>query len=139
MPNKKSTKRAKKRKAKRKFDPSVLNRHHILWTASQYGRNYARRLRLHKWMVIPIPRDTLHKEIHLNVGCIPMPKGQLCKKAYLELVRLDELGLLDYEASLEDRINWLLDIWSIDEAPRTVLALQHQKQIVREFYHNQSP
>lgn len=119
---------------KRKFDPRARDKHHLLWPKNSYARGYAKALRSHNWLKMQIPRDTLHREIHAKLSCIPTPTYDLCKRAYLELVRLDKEGKLNYHARLEDRVAWLMDFWSIEEAPRTVLALREQWHIVHDFY-----
>lgn len=131
---KKLKKRIKKSQVKRPFNPSVKDRHHLLWQAAHYDRGYAKMLRLHPWLIMLIPRDTLHHEIHSKIGDIPTPDIELCKAAYLELVRLEQNEQLDYGTTIEERIDWLLDRFTIDNAPRTHLALLHQKEVVHSFY-----
>ena len=116
----------------------AYDRHHILWQARMYNKGYAKRLRTHPWMKVKTPRDTLHKEIHNKLACIPTPPQKLCKRAYLALIELEAHGQLRW-GTLEERIDWLLDIWSFEEAPYTVLALRDQKFIVHEFYRKSEP
>ena len=127
-------KRIQKSQNKRQFNPSVKDRHHLLWQAAHYNCGYAKRLRLHPWLIMLIPRDTLHHEIHCKIGDIPVPNDELCKAAYLELAQAETEGLLDYNSHAEDRIDWLLDHFTIDNAPRTYLALLHQREIIHSFY-----
>ena len=132
-------KRIKKSHQKRPFDPNIQDRHHLLWQAAHYNHGYAKRLRLHPWLIMLIPRDTLHHSIHNAIGDIPVPSDDLCKRAYFKLTELESQELLDYRATVEDRIDWLLDVWTLEEAPNTVLALLHQKKVVHDFYRNQPP
>lgn len=113
---------------------AVNDKHHLLFPASDYDRGYAKRLREHPYMAKMIPRDTLHQIIHAELASIPCPNGRLCKKAYIALIEAEDKGLVDYNASVEKRIDFLLDIWSFDDCPRTVFALLHEKEVVRSFY-----
>ena len=134
MAKRKLKKRIKKSRQKRPFNPSIQDRHHILWQAAHYNCGYAKRLRLYPWLIVLIPRDTLHHGIHSVIGDIPVPPDELCKEAFLELTELESAEKLDYSVPIEVRIDWLLDRFTIDSAPRTYLALLHQKEVVHEFY-----
>lgn len=126
----------KNKRVRRPFDPKVLNRHHILWVASTWDSagQYAHLLRHHEYMIKPVPRDTLHMEIHMTIGHIPVPSEEACKLAYLEIERCLAEGTISMKDTIEQRIDFLLDLWSFDAEPRTVLALQWQREIVRQFY-----
>lgn len=134
---------AKKRKLRKRiqesqnkcqFNQPVEDRHHLLWQAAHYGHGYAKMLRIHPWLIMLIPRDTLHHEIHSKIGDIPVPNDELCKAAYLELVQAETEGLLDYGATAEYRIDWLLNHFTIDNAPLTYLALINQRDVIHSFY-----
>lgn len=129
-------KKKKKSRKKQTFNPSALNTHHILWQARHWNVGYSRALRNNEYMKKLIPRDTLHKEIHCKIADVPVPSGELCKKAYLEIEKRLKEGTIDSKKdSIETRINLLLEVWDYDSCPRTVDALLKQRSIVTQFYY----
>ena len=137
----KQKKKSKKKHTKRPFDPTVLNRHHLLWISRRWDNagQYAHALRTHEYMIKPIPRDTLHMEIHMTLGHIPIPNEELCFKAFNEINERLKAGTISMDDTIEKRIDTLLDIWDFDSCPKTVLALRWQREIVKAFYQDYSP
>lgn len=124
----------KKRRKKKTINWSREDFHHILFQKRYWEKNYAKMLRMHPYAGKYIPQLTLHREIHAKVRSIPVPEGSECRRAYLELLRLEREGLIDVESdSVEQRIDFFVNIWS-NSSPSTVHALLEQKDIVSKFY-----
>ena len=82
-----------------------------------------------------IPRNTLHREIHGKLHDTPVPNGKECKKAFEELVRREQLGLIDVENdTIEQRIAFLNEMWKDDHCEATLAMLNWQAEIVSKFY-----
>ena len=63
------------------MDEKLLDRHHILWQKRHWGYGYAYLLRRSFVRTLDI---SLHRHIHARLADIPVPSGNLCKRAYLE-------------------------------------------------------
>ena len=82
-----------------------------------------------------IPQATLHRTIHSKIHDIPTPNGRECRKAYLELCLREREGLIDVKYdTLEQRIDFLLEVWSDDNCEATLAMLKWQRQVVQKFY-----
>lgn len=121
---------------KRKYHyNSTLDKHHLLFQGRHWQQGYAKALREHIYMTKYIPRDTLHREIHAKIHDIPCPNGRECKKAFEELCRRERRGLIDVERdTIEQRIDFLIEMWKDDNCEATIAVLNWQKQIVSKFY-----
>lgn len=117
-----------------KVNMSAVDCHHLLWQSGHWNTGYKKRLREHWYMKKMIPKNTLHREIHSKIADIIAPHDRLCEKAFRELTRMEREGLIHPEDTAEQRIDFLLSMWSIDECPMTVLALVYEQAIIREFY-----
>lgn len=124
----------KKKNQKKHFDPNTKNLHHILWQARHWNVGYSKALRNHEYMKKLIPKDTLHAQIHSEIADIPVPSPQACKRAIIEIEQRLKDGMISFDDTIEQRIDLLLDIWSFDDYPRTVMALRWQKELVAKFY-----
>lgn len=126
------------RKIRQKFNSIKTNNrldfHHILFQQKHWNSGFAKALRQHPYMGKMIPQRTLHSEIHSKIHDIPTPNGAECKAAYLELLRREQLGLINVENdSLEVRISFLIEVWE-DICPATVAMLKWQREVVSKFY-----
>ena len=111
------------------------DRHHILFQGRHWQNGYAKALREHTYMTKYIPRNSLHREIHSKIHDVPCPNGRECKKAFEELCRREREGLIDLEYdTLEQRIDFLIEMWQEDNCEATIAILKWQKQIVSKFY-----
>lgn len=125
----------KKKKKKQKNCCQGSDWHHILFQRKHWQQGYAKALREHPYMGKYIPQATLHRAIHGKIHDIPTPNGRECKKAYLELCRREQEGLIDIKYdSLEQRIDFLLEVWSDDNCEATLAMLRWQQQVVQKFY-----
>ena len=112
-------------KTRRGFD-----NHHLLWTRRSYDRGYARALRNHPYCQALIPKETLHKNIHHALRCIPVPAGTDAKNVFELLVWLERLELLDFDDPIEKKLKFLIDNLKTES---TVNALQTQLRVVENF------
>lgn len=126
----------KKRKAKRrKFNYHTnTDYHHILFQRRHWQQGYAKALREHWYMGKYIPRNTLHREIHGKIHDVPTPHGRECRKAFEELCRREQYGLISPEDSIAKRIDFLIEMWTEDNCEATIAILKWQKQIVQKSY-----
>lgn len=81
-----------------------------------------------------IPRDTLHRTIHSKIHDVPVPNGKECRKAFEELCRREEAGLISINDTIEQRIDFLIEMWKEDNCSATIAILEWQKQVVQKFY-----
>ena len=122
-------------KRKRKSNKRAEDWHHILYQKRHWKQGYAKALREHPYMGKLIPRDTLHREIHSKIHDIPTPNGRECRMAYLELCRREREGTINIQQdTIEQRIDFLIEIWSDYNCEATVAMLKWQKQVVSKFY-----
>lgn len=112
----------------------ILDYHHLLYQKNHWKVGYAKLLREHPYMGKMIPKQTLHRAIHAKIHDVPTPNGCDCKRAYFEILRLEQEGLIDVEHDhIEKRLDVLINIWR-DTCPATVAILEWQKQVVQKFY-----
>lgn len=77
----------------------------------------------------------LLKENISNSYDVPCPNGRECRIAFEELCRRERLGLIDVENdTIEQRIDFLIEMWKDDNCEATIAILKWQKQIVSKFY-----
>jgi hypothetical protein len=81
-----------------------------------------------------IPRETLHRTIHSKIHDVPTPNGRECKKAFDELCRREQKGLISADDSIEKRIDFLIEIWEEHNCDATIAILKWQKQVIQKFY-----
>ena len=94
-------------------------------------------LRLHWYCRVYIPRDTLHRQIHDEVRCVPVPKDISIKSALFQLEMLEKTGAIDDKDSIEKRLKVLIALFECSDDP-TADALKQQLEIVQRFY-NEPP
>lgn len=109
------------------------DRHHLLWVGKKWNGYWASKLRLYPWLIVPIPKCTLHKQIHQEMSGIPVPSEPHCREAYNALVDLEKRGALSPKASVETRLEVLICLLDCIEIP-TANALKHELAIVKKFY-----
>ena len=112
-------------KARRGFD-----NHHLLWTRHNYDRGYARALRNHPYCQALIPKETLHKNIHHALRCIPVPSGADAKNVFELLVWLERLELLNFDDPIERKLMFLIENIKTES---TLHALEAQLKVVTDF------
>ena len=124
---------SKKTKQKTRKSACYKDRHHILWPQHDWNRGYAKELRNHWYMVVPIPMNTLHRTIHHEIVHIPVPRGFIAKQALEQLDMLERHGALHPYDNIEKRLMVIMALFECCE-PATHAALKRQQDIVRKFY-----
>lgn len=124
---------SKKTKQKTRNSPGFKDRHHILWPQHDWNKGYAKQLRDHWYMIVPVPMNTLHHKIHHNIMRIPVPRGICAKDALFQLEMLDKHGALHPYDNIEKRLMVIMALFDCCE-PATYAALEEQMNIVRKFY-----
>lgn len=135
----------KKRRLSRRIKQSRKNQnlsarqdiHHLLWTKRSWKGGYIGQLRMHWYCRAPIPKDTLHREIHHYIGSIPLPRGISAKGALEQLVYLEKYGGISPDDNIEKRLKVLIALFECVE-DCTADALKIQLAIVRRFYEKPS-
>ena len=132
-------KKKKRRKKKRSKGHAVYktrnanDRHHILWQRNKWSQGYVYKLRDHSYCKISIPRDTLHRHIHLEMIGIPVPSQDAAKIALDKINCLEERGLISYDDTFEKRLKVLITIFEENET-ETADALKKQLELVQDYY-----
>lgn len=85
----------KKRRRCRKTPPlTAKDRHHICYQGRYWGSGYAKAIR--NAFVRPVP-VVWHRELHSRLSTVPVPDGDMLKKAWLEYQKeadiIDSLGV----------------------------------------------
>lgn len=132
----KKKRRLKKRikQSRKKNPPSDVTKdiHHLLWTRKTWKGGAVGQLRMHWYCRMPIPRDTLHKEIHHYIGSIPVPRYYSAKCALEQLGYLEKYGGISNEDPIEKRLKVLIALFECIE-DCTADALKIQLAIVERF------
>ena len=81
-----------------------------------------------------IPRNTLHREIHANLGTILAPDEGAARDVLRRLKLYDDGGVLDYFDPLETRLKLLADLFERYGALDTAAAMRKQLHIAKCFY-----
>ena len=108
------------------------DKHHIFFVRREWSCGNLNRLRLHKYCVVDIPKDTLHRYIHVNMEGIPAPRGQSASEALRHLGYLEGYGAISTDDPLEKRLAVLISLFECIEQP-TADALKKQLQLVHDF------
>ena len=132
------SKRKKRHKKKRSKGRAVYktknanDRHHILWQRNKWSQGYVYKLRDHPYCKVSIPRDTLHRHIHLEMIGIPVPSQDSAKFALDRISCLEERGLISYDDPFEKRLKVLIAFFEGYEQDTTD-ALKKQLDLVCEY------
>ena len=111
---------------------SALDNHHIFYQRRHYKRGSLFELRNYHYCIIPIPKNTLHMEIHEYLGDIPTPSEINAKAALEQLYLLEDYHAISASDSLEKRLMVLIALFECGEQ-LTADALKRQLDIVCEF------
>lgn len=133
MSVKKSKKKVKTRKEKSPFD-----RHHIFYIRKEWKKGKLERLRMHPYCIILLDRDTIHRYLHVHLGCIPTPSEKIIDGVIQQLDYLSEYGAISLDDSLEKRLIVLTALFECIAQP-TADALKEQLRLVREFNIKKAP
>jgi len=106
--------------------------HHLCYQRNKWRKGYVRELRDYWYCRISIPRDTLHRFIHLNLPDIPAPQSSSAKEALEQLGYLEKYGSITEFDSIERRLELLAALFDCSDQA-TADAFRKQLEIVREF------
>ena len=124
--------RKRKRKRRRQLLRRRCDTHHIFYMEKYWGHGVYGVLRKHHYCMVPIPRDTLHRYIHQNLGNIPVPDEFAVEEALKQLYLLEEAGVLHDTDPIEKRLRLLAALFD-GMAQTTTIALLKQLDIVYKF------
>ena len=127
----KKKKRPRKRK-KQVRATSTRDRHHLCFQKNKWARGSLRALRDYWYCKVSIPRDTLHREIHLKVTTVPTPKESSAKSALEQLETLETFSAITEYDSIERRLELLASLFDCSDQ-ETADAFREQLEVVREF------
>lgn len=112
----------------------VEDRHHILWMRRSWAKvPSANKLRNHWYMIILIPKNTLHAYIHQQVKSIPVPREITAAGALRQLELLEQYGAIHETDDIQRRLMIIMALFECCE-PATYAALKAQSDAVRKFY-----
>lgn len=126
-------KRIKQSYKRNPLNPTSKDVHHLLWTRRSWKGGAIGELRMHWYCRIPIPRETLHREIHHYIGSIPVPRYQSARSALEQLGYLEKYGGISKEDPIDKRLRVLIALFECTEND-TANALKVQLEIVNRFY-----
>lgn len=128
------TKRRNKKYRKRQPRPvsNTRDRHHLCYQRNKWARGSLRLLRDYWYCKVSIPRDTLHKKLHLEMPDVPVPSDSSAKSALKQLEMLEQYSAITEFDSIEKRLDLLASLFDCSDQ-KTADAFRKQLEIVREF------
>ena len=129
----KKKKRLRRRKKKNK--PTISNvrdKHHLCYQRRKWQKGSLRLLRDYWYCRVYIPRDTLHKRIHLELNDVPIPKDSSARDALRQLEFLEEYSAISEYDSIERRLELLASLFDCSDQP-TADGFREQLRIVCEY------
>ena len=110
----------------------MRDKHHLCYQRRKWGHGALVSLRDYWYCRVSIPRDTIHKAIHLEVPTVPPPKESSAKSALEQLGYLEEYGSITEFDSLERRLDVLASLFDCSDQP-TADAFRAQIEVVRKL------
>ena len=112
---------------------SEKDRHHLCFIARRWKTGYLAELRKFHYCIVLIPRDSLHRLIHENVGSIPPPSGANAKDALRHLRSLEKYGAISDSDPIEKRLKVLIALFDCCEQAKAD-EFRRQLGVVCKFY-----
>ena len=106
--------------------------HHLCWLRKSWDYGYSRKLRIHPYCRVFLPKDTLHQYIHRHMQYVPVPSAEATKCALEQLALLTKYGAIHEDDPIEKRLTVLTALFECIEQP-TANGFREQLRIVREF------
>ena len=127
-----------KKKKKRRVREYNLRRedlHHMLWTRHMWRMGYAHAVREHWWFKIYVPQLTIHKYIHEDIPCIPVPPEKDLKHVWEQLRVLETMNPELMETMKPSkRLIWLCGtLGDSEDCSQTVAALRLEIELLEEY------
>lgn len=118
-------------------DSRTLDRHHLLWCRRRWTGQPFEELRGLTYLIVYIPKDSLHKLIHRKIrnGITPPPE-ECAEEAYRHLVRAKDRNELrfDHDTPME-RLQRLIEFWQeVPEAAQTVDGLKYEQELCAKYF-----
>lgn len=128
------SKHKKRKRYKKKRPPitKVRDKHHLCYQRRKWQRGYLRLLRDYWYCRVYIPRDTLHRKLHLELKDVPVPQNASAKAALEQLEHLEKYSAISEFDSIERRLDLLASLFDCSDQA-TADAFREQLRIVREF------
>ena len=114
------------------------NRHHLLWQKKEWDHGNLKALRMHRYCVVNIPVQTLHRMIHEQIETIPVPTQANAEYVLEHILYLEKMGGIKNTDPIDKRLQILIALFNCMEQP-TADALKKQLEIVREYYKEEPP
>lgn len=130
--SKKKKRYNKRRKKQPRPVSKIRDKHHLCYQRNKWQRGNLRQLRDYWYCKVLIPRDTLHKKLHLEMPDIPTPSDSSAKSALEQLEMLEQYSAISEYDSIERRLDLLASLFDCSDQP-TANAFRKQLEIVREF------
>jgi len=125
-------KKKRPRKRKRSINYYLRDVHHLCYQQKKWQCGNLRKLKDFWYCKISIPRDTLHRHIHLMLGDIPTPKDASAVYALEQLRILEKYEAISEYDSIERRLNILASLFDCSDQ-ETADAFREQLRIINEF------
>lgn len=125
-------KRRKKSRPARRQIRSEYDCHHLCFTRRSWDYGLSRKLRIHPYCRVLIPRDDLHIYIHKNMQYVAVPDDVTTKCALSQLALLAKYGAISGDDDIEKRLLVLTALFECIDQP-TANGFREQLRLVREF------
>ena len=106
------------------------DKHHILFPRTLWDNGYAKVLRQHWYLVVTVPKSTVHAAIHREIYKIPPVTGPQAKDILSNLKLLEKQGAIKKGDPIEKRLTVLIALTDC-LAPETTEALREQLHILQ--------
>lgn len=125
-----------KKKKKRRVREINLHRedlHHMLWQRNMWHYGYAHAVREHWWFKVYLPQMTIHKYVHEDIPCIPVPDQKSLKHVWEQLRVLETMNTeLMENMKPSKRLMWLCGVLGEGEE-KTISALRLEIEVLEEY------
>ena len=128
----------KKKHKKTSLKNTRINTHHLCWRRRKWSKGVRKELRTHPYCLVKIPRNTLHKYIHDNMGDIPIPKDCSIRSAISQLEYMENYGAISLDDPIEKRLLLLAALFEVTDQP-TADAFRKQYYLVCDFMRKAPP
>ena len=123
---------------KRGQHSSAYDRHHLCYIRSQWNRGFAKLLRGHHYCIVSIPKDSLHRIIHMKLHSVRPPDGSAARSVYEQLASMEKSGKISPSDPIEQRLLLLADLFR-NEDQETAADFMYQYKIVIEHQSRAHP
>lgn len=122
----------KKKKKRRTASDRRKDAHHLCFQRRHWTHGAQKDLRMFHYCIISIPKDTLHRAIHVAVENVPEPKSANAQSALDQLRELERYGAISDADPIEKRLELLAALFDCVEQP-TADGFRAQLDVVHKF------